>query len=203
MGKNFIGPEELLKLQKHFSLFIPKNIIQIPFEKNKLLKLRKDYLLILGTSKDKKGKPLTLNRIRQIFGVNPKKSEPCFYNQDWYLKEKFASQKTLDAKWYLLKKNIIENTRMKNPNDIQKKMKSKERFPSAVLCTFTFFAYYFLNKKELLWKYDFIWCRDKDVNGDRVYVGRYADPKKINKNGFNVHRHLSIRTCYGFVPEVL
>ncbi len=202
MGKNFIGKEELSKISRVFNISIPKNnVLYVPFSQDYLRKIKKEYILVLGLSEDKNGKPLTINRMREIFGSDPKQSEPCFYNQDWYVKEKFAREKVLDFKWYLIKKMVDKNTRGKNPENIKKNLKKGEYFPSAVLCTFTFFAYYLLNREEILWKKDFIWCKDRDLNGDRIYVGRYKDPQKINKNGFNIHRHLSLRNCYGFVPE--
>ena len=55
----------------------------------------------------------------------------------------------------------------------------------------------------MLWRHDFIWCDDSDHNGDRIYTGRYIDPNGINKNGFNIHRHLSIRPCYGAAPVII
>ena len=119
------------------------------------------------------------------------------------MKEKFAKDTTLDFKWYLVKKTVNKNSRGKNPKDISKLLKNKENFPTAVLITFVFFSYYFLANGKILWKHDFIWCSDKDKNGDIIYTGRYVDPKKINKNGFNIHRHLSIRHCYGLAPQML
>ncbi len=202
MGNNFIGEEELSKISGVFNVSIPKNnILDVPFGQNYLKKIKKDYILVLGLSEDKNGKSLTINRMREIFGLDPKKSEPCFYNQDWYVKEKFAQEKILDFKWYLIKKNVDKNTRGRDPQYIKKNLKKGEDFPSAVLCAFTFFAYYVLYKGSMLWEKDFIWCSDKDSNGDRIYVARYRDPKKVNKNGFNIHRHLSLRNCYGFVSE--
>jgi len=206
MGKNFIGPEELRKIASRFKILDPLkfgcSIPNISFNLNYLQKIHQDYILILGIPIDKRGEKLTINRMRSIFGWNPEKSEPCFYNQDWYLKEKFAKNTTLDFKWYLIKKNVSEESRGKDPKEILKHLKNKENFPTAVLTAFTFFSYYLLTGGEILWKHDFIWCRDIDHNGDRIYTGRYIDPKKINKNGFNVHRHLSIRPCYGFAPQI-
>ncbi len=206
MGKNFIGPVELGKIGSRLGVINPMKMkLKIPkinFDERRLRKIRKDYILILGMPKNKQGKDLTLNCMRNFFGFNPGKSEPCFYNQDWYLREKFADKINLKFQWYLVGKNVAEQTRGKNPHEIIKKLSSRESFPSAVLNAYTFFAYYFLNKK-LLWKHDFIWCSDKDKNGDRIYTGRYADPQKINKNGFNIHRHLAIRSCYGAAMQIL
>jgi len=194
MGKNFIGTEELEKISPYFGVSVPKKIPNLPFDLDLLRKRKKDHILILGS-------PLSINKMREIFGIDPKKFEPCFYNQDWYLKEKFVS-KSLKLKWYLISKKIDPKSRAKNPEIIIKNLKNKESLPEAVLAAFTFFAYYFLTK-EILWKNDFIWCSDKDSNKDRIYVGRYSDPKKINKNGFNIHRHLSIKPNYGTVYEII
>ncbi|MDP3900346.1 MAG: hypothetical protein Q8Q23_04670 [bacterium] len=207
MGKNLIGPDELGLISSQLGIKDPSKvktrIPKINFSETQLKKSRKDYILILGVPKNKKGQWLTLNILRSHFGLDPKKSEPCFYNQDWYLKEKFAAKTHLEFQWYLVRKKVITQTRGKDPQAIQKSLNSNESLPSAILSIFTFFAYYFHTKGEILWKYDFIWCLDKDKNGDRIYTGRYEDPKKINKNGFNIHRHLSIRPCYGAVTQVL
>ncbi len=203
MGKNFIGPDELSLIASEFigapALTIPK----VNYDAQVLNKAAKDYLLILGVTKSKDGKPLTLNNMRAYFGFDPAKNEPCFYNQDWYLNEKFAQSTTLKNRWYLIRKNVIKETRGVRPDIIEGKLKKGEQFPSAVLTAYVFFVYYYLYEGALLWKNDFIWCSDKDKNGDRIYTGRYSDPKKINKNGFNVHRHLSLRPAYGAVTQLL
>ncbi|MFA4833306.1 MAG: hypothetical protein WC619_00485 [Patescibacteria group bacterium] len=207
MGGNFIGPDELKKISSKLNIADPHKmedlLPEIPFTLSYLEKVSKDYILILGIPEDKSGKKLTINRMRVIFGQNPAKKEPCFYNQDWYLEEKFAKDVSLKFKWYLIRKIVIKNSRGKNPEDIHSRLKEKENFPLAVLTVFVFFSYYFLNKGQILWKDNFIWCSDKDKNGDRIYTGRYLDPKRINKDGFNIHRHLSIRPCYGLAPQII
>lgn len=207
MGNNFIGPNELKKISSKLNIADPTNmkglIPEIPFTLSYLKKVSKDYILILGIPKNKYGEKLTINKMRLMFGQNSAKKEPCFYNQDWYIEEKFAKDVSLKLKWYLIKKTVAKNSRGKNPKDIFSRLKEKESFPSAILTVFVFFSYYFLTGGGILWKHDFIWCSDKDKNGDRIYTGRYIDPKKINKNGFNIHRHLSIRHCYGLAPQII
>lgn len=202
MGKNFIGPKELEKISRFFKIAVPKSVPDVPFEESLLKRIKKEYILILGIGKNNKGESLTINRMREMFGINPGKSEPCFYNQDWYLKEKFANKITLKPQWYLIKISVNQNTRAVHPDNLIKKLKNSEQFPLAILCAYTFFANYFLSKGKMLWEKDFVWCQDKDANGDRIYVGRYKDPKKINKNGFNIHRHLSIKQNYGLSPQI-
>lgn len=188
---NFIGKEQLEKL----NLFLlPKELPEPPL-------VKEDELVIFGPSKLSDGRNLTINNMRLMFGIDPEEKEPCFYNQDWYLKEDFASKITLEDKWYLIKKTVKEQTRGKNPDDIG--LDDNEKFPSAILTAFVFFTYWFLTDGDILWKNDFIWCSDIDNNGDRIYTGRYIDDKKINKNGFNVHRHLSIKHCYGLAAQKL
>jgi hypothetical protein len=204
MGKNFIGADELCKIISFFPIANPysirRKIPPIPYKSDMLKEIKKDYLLILGVPKDKAGNWLTINRLREIYGCDPKHSEPCLYNQDWYLKEKFASQTRLAFKWHLIRKTVAKQTRGKDPSQIQKHLNKAEHFPSALLTVFTFFAYYFHTGGDILWKHDFLWCSDRDHNGDIIYTGRYLDPAGVNKNGFNIHRYLSIRRCYGLAP---
>lgn len=201
MGENFIGYDEIISISNDLNLekIDIGSVPEIPFSE-KVLNDNKDNILILGVSKHKDGSPLTLNSLRNLFGLDPEKKEPCFYNQDWYLKQGFANE-SLESKWYLVKKNIEEKTRGEEPQKIISELDNGESLPKAVVTAYVFFANYLLNK-EILWEGDFIWCSDLDDNGDRIYTGRYIDPSGKNKKGFNIHRHLSIRPCYGAILEI-
>ncbi len=205
MGKNFIGAEEILKVAEWTNL--PKKVEDyetipaIPYGADFLKTLRGNYVLILGFPFDENRTPLTLNALRNFYGIDPTIKEPCFYNQEWYLREEFANKTTLEHRWYLISKKVIEDTRGKRPKEIVETLGTRQGFPSAILTAYTFFLYYFLNK-EKLWENDFLWCSDKDGNGDCIYTGRYTDPRGINKNGFNIHRHLSIRPAYGLASQI-
>lgn len=194
-GNNFIGLEEL---KLFFSKLNIGNITKIPvpeinYSVEDLHRYSKEYILILGLS-EVNNTPLSISSLRGICGVDPDINEPCFYNQDWYLKEDFINR-TLDNRWYLLKREVLEESRSIQPVEL---LKQDIHFPSAILCTYTFFANYYVNK-ELLWYHDFVWCNDTDHNGDRIYVGKYHDIDGVNKNGFSIHRHLELRKCYGSV----
>ncbi|MBI4101482.1 MAG: hypothetical protein HY443_00765 [Candidatus Nealsonbacteria bacterium] len=203
MAENLIGPEEIREISGKLGVPDPfqfrKEIPEIPFKEDFLKKNSRDYLLVLGLPEAADGEALTLNKLRSIFGVDPRQSEPCFYNQDWYLKEEFAKDKVLGFEWYLIARRVRDDSRGKSPEDLL--VENSESFPSALLTAFAFFANY-LRKGEILWENDFIWCQDQDHNGDRIYTGRYLDPDKVNKNGFNIHRHLAIRPCYGLAPQI-
>ncbi len=192
-SKNFIGVEQLKSCSEETGIKAPEFIPDIPYSIDDLKLKSDDYILMLGSTQMTNGKPLSLNSLRTRFGLDPDKSEPCFYNQDWYLNEKFI-HKTLENKWYLIRKTIFTESRSINPDILLKQYK----FPSAILCTVTFFLYWFIAGKRL-WEYDFVWCEDLDHNGDRIYVGKYKDIDGINKNGFSVHRHLRLRDFYGCV----
>ena len=194
-GNSFIGKEELQPLFNRMGLGCLSSIDlpEIRYTLSELENCVQDYLLILGVSR-LNGVELNIQTFRNIFGIDPSISEPCFYNQDWYLKEDFINR-TLDFRWYLLKKTVISETRAVQPEMLITK---DFNFPSAILCTYAFFAYYYW-RKEYLWYHDFVWCSDLDHNGDRIYVGKYHDIDGVNKNGFSIHRHLALRSCYGAI----
>ncbi len=195
---NKIGPEELRRLPFKCAEDAPV----VPFSDDVLKKHAETHILIFTPAADAGGEPITLNSLRDVFGIDPERGEPCFYNQDWYLKENFASKGSLDGAWHLLRKDVLEDARAKPPEDIEVALPSNETFPNAVTCAFAFFAHWYASEGKALWKHDFVWCSDRDHNGDRIYVGRYEDPSGVNKNGFNVHRHLSLRPAYSAAPEI-
>lgn len=197
-GVNFIGKEELKPFFK--SLGFGDFEIQekpIQYSDADLQKTASEgYILLYGVG-GVNGHNITLKFLREKFGVNPDVSEPCLYNQDWYMKEDFMDL-TLDDRWYLIKKDVYEKSRAVMPGDLTQQGLI---FPPAILCGYTFFAYYYA-RNEYLWWHDFVWCCDTDHNGDRIYVGKYHDIDGVNRNGFSIHRHLALRPCYGSVNYI-
>jgi hypothetical protein len=192
-GEQFIGMEEIANIAAEMGLQFPGIEPAIPYTVEELKKHAADCILILGADTTKNGKPLTLMALREQFGIDPALSEPCFYNQDWYLKEDFV-QTRLENRWYLVKKNVFEESRAVLPEILER----KHHFPQAVLCAYTFFAWWF-HAHKVLWRDDFIWCSDTDHHHDRIYVGRYNDIDGINKNGFSIHRHLALKNSYAAI----
>lgn len=193
--KNFIGKDELKPFFKALG-FGEVKIQENPIRYNDtdLQKAANEgYILIYGVG-GVNGQNITLKFLREKFGVNPNESEPCLYNQDWYMKEDFMDL-ALEDEWYLIKKEVFEESRAVMPGDLTQR---GFNFPPAILCGYTFFAYYFACN-DFLWWHDFVWCSDTDHNGDRIYVGKYHDIDGVNKNGFSIHRHLALRPCYGSV----
>ena len=194
-GVNFIGKEELKPFIKALGIGdVEIKESPIRYSDADLQKAASEgYILIYGTS-GINGQNITLKFLREKFGVNPDESEPCLYNQDWYMKEDFMDL-TLEDRWYLIKKDVFEESRAVMPGDLTQQGLV---FPPAILCGYTFFAYYYA-RNEYLWWHDFVWCCDTDHNGDRIYVGKYHDIDGVNKNGFSIHRHLALRPCYASV----
>lgn len=194
IGNNFVGLEELRPLFEKMRLsYVSVQVPIIQYSYDELLKYSKDYVLILGIP-ELNNTPLSIHTFRNVFGVNPDLLEPCFYNQDWYLNEDFI-YKTLDLRWYLLKRDVLEDSRAVQPDEL---LKNNVIFPNAILCVYTFWAYYYARHVKL-WYYDFVWCNDTDHNGDRIYVGKYHDIDGMNKDGFSIHRHLALRNCYSSI----
>lgn len=192
MESNVIGAEELSAIGT-MKLAIGNIIPEIPYSAEELNEKKDDYILILGVSKFIDGSSVTIRALKEIFGQNPDEKEPCFYNQDWYDNETFIDMSMNDG-WYLIRKNVYEDSRGIQPSDLSERFE----FPSAIRCVYSFYtAWLVLGMK--LWFHDFVWCSDMDHNGDRIYVGKYHDVDGVNKNGFSIHRHLALRTCYACI----
>ncbi len=192
MGNGIIGPDELQKA-KNLGLMVPEITPSIMFSPDELEQKKDDYLLVLGLSRFINGESVTIRNLLGIFGKDPEISEPCFYNQDWYVNERFIDIPMADG-WFFIRKKVYETSRAVQPVELMKKY----QFPLAVTCVYSFFVAW-LALGEKLWLHDFVWCDDTDHNGDRIYVGKYNDVDGINKNGFSIHRHLALRDCYACI----
>ena len=189
---NFIGPDEIAKISDQFPLEIPLKLPKIAFDSKFLEGKAKEYILVLGLS-GFNNEDSSLSSFRKYLGINSSVSEPCFYNQDWYIKEDFFKN-PIFTEWFLIRKNVYQESRSLAPSAHSNELK----LPTAIQVAYTFIVYSLINK-EFLWANDYVWCSDRDVNDDQIYVGRYRDPTGINYDGFSIHRHLSIRHNYGII----
>lgn len=198
LHESMIGLREF-KINKSLQSFfnftnVPLETVQyIPFSKEELCQKKETHILILVIPEHTSKEKLNFKHFRDFFGINPAIQEPCFYNQDWYINESFYNESTLKLEWLLVEKKISENSRGIDPDILDKGI---FQLHSALTFTYVFFIYY-LTKNKILWENDYVWCSDYDSNSDQIYVGRYIDPNKINKNGFSIHRHLKIKNNYG------
>ncbi len=192
MGDNYIGPEMLSQIHP-LRFLLPEQMEKIPYSREELASKKEDYLLIWGASHFADASPVTLRNLILLFGKDPDKTEPCFYNQDWYVNESFLDI-PMNEGWYFIRKNVYEESRAVQPTVLMEAY----RFPTAVCCAYSFFVSWLALDKPL-WYHDFVWCSDVDHNGDRIYVGKYHDIDGVNKNGFSIHRHLALRPCYACI----
>lgn len=180
-GMDFIGKDEL-SLISHIQFDFTNQLPPIGQDSKKLSHFQGTHILILAIPTLINGRLLSTTMLKSLFGDQ-------FYNQDWYENEAFM-EASFEAQWLLLPKNLSQATRGKLPS-------SSDELLSAVLVAYGFLIYRQLTG-IILWPNDYIWCSDTDSNNDRVYVGRYYDPLGINKCGFSIHRHLSIKSNYGW-----
>ena len=191
MGTNFIGIDELEKIQLDFPVDIDFTEPEIEYKEEELIKKRNTHVLALCVPSFDNGESITIKNIIKRFEHVKK---PCFYNQDWYINEAFIN-KPLILKWCLVAKELLPDSRGLAPTIIG------ERFAlfSACELVYIFFVYYFHSKGEKLWENDYVWCTDVDDKGDQIYIGRYTDASGFNSDGLEIHRHLKIKTNYGAV----
>jgi hypothetical protein len=193
LGKNFIGPEEINLICEDFLCFSEEEYIRIPFS---LDEISTNQLLILTKSTLKNKKLLTIATFKDAFQNSPHCNKVVFYNQDWYLNEKFYNENVLNLEWKIIPLHAENQNRGILPSN-----EIVANLPSAILLVYAFFIYACKNQ-EVLWPHDYLWCSDVDNENDKIYVGRYFDIKGLAKPGFSIHRHLSIKNNYTFFTEV-
>lgn len=191
MKSNFIGPDELNKIDEVLNFDVSKDVPDIPFSEEDLHAKCETHLLILCVDKFKDDMPVNIINMKHRL---EKVSGPKFYNQDWYLKEKFI-EKSLQMNWKLIRKALVDESRGLIPDVIGQNYK----LHSAVELVYAFFVNYLVNDGEKLWDHDYVWCSDFDDKGDQIYVGRYTDASGLNADGFEIHRHLRIKDNYGTI----
>lgn len=94
--KNFIGKDELSPFLRAFE-FGDVDVQEKPigYSDSDLQKAAAEgYILIYGVG-HVNGQNITLRFLRDKFGANPDVSEPCLYNQDWYLNIVFLTDTSI------------------------------------------------------------------------------------------------------------
>jgi hypothetical protein len=146
------------------------------------IRLNKNYISIFCNPELEGSEKINLHYLKSKYSY-------LFYPQDWYEKESFMNE-SFEPGWYYIPIKIQENSRGKYPD-------TNELYPASLLA-YVFIMFY-QKYSEILWPHDYIWCNTFDSNNDRIYVGRYYDPLKLSKNGFSIHRHLTIKNNYGWL----
>lgn len=171
MGKNFLGVEEVAEC---FGIQLTQEelitVAEIPFTEATLQECKDSHILFLGVNHDKEGKPLTINRFREML---PSTGQPRFWSyQSWYDKEKFATKETPELKWYLIRKTVTKESRSKNYTEQEKLLKENEERERAIVYVYGIFLM-FKARNERLFETDYVWCTDLGSDGHRVFVGGF------------------------------
>lgn len=193
-GKDFIGPEAI---EKTWGLKLTseelEQIEQIPFSREELEQAKKlGMMLVLRTPQDKAGKPLTIDRMREIFdkgdtlGDPKKKKSKIFYSkkgEGWYNKEDFANKPTPKLGWGLAMKEVLPESLGKNWDEQEAMLKEwakknkidpttvKRRTPVEV--AYDTLTYYGENQESLL-ENTYDWTLIQSSGGRLVGVGGFG-----------------------------
>ncbi len=174
MGKNFFGIEEAIK---HFGVNPSRRQLavlgEVPFSEDVLIACKDSHVLVAVF-------PLSIIDIRSIVKKLP--DQTLFYNQDWYNKEAFASDKG-ETGWQLVRKTPIANSTSKTWSEQQALLSQDEETPKAQVMVYTIIGV-FLATGERLFEKIYVRCVDLGSDGFRVRVGSF------DANGLDVDRWL-------------
>ncbi len=125
MGEDFYGPAEI---RVAFGVELAEDEIPPqPFTRAELEHYRQEgFFLVLRTDHDAEGNPLTIQRLKELYQVDPKDpNQRIFYQQDWYEKpenaDPFFTSQTPQTQWALVKKEIL-------PDSTSKQYQAQEQF---------------------------------------------------------------------------
>jgi hypothetical protein len=166
MGRNFLGIEDV---QKRFDVtYTPEQLAsleQVPFTAEVLEECKDTHILFPGY-------PITILDIRQR---TKKKAKKVFYadRDAWYNDQKFAKDEEVGLRWYLIRKDIVENSTSKTWDEQRKLLGPNEEVPQAAAVVYMIILYYLVTGIRL---FERIYARCQDVTsfGSRVYVGRFG-----------------------------
>ncbi len=160
MGRNFFGVEEAIK---HFGVNPSRSqlaaLAEIPWSEEVLAACRDTHVLVAVL-------PLSILEIR-----SKAKDKGLFYDQDWYNREAFASDRG-EAGWQLVAKASVADSTSKTWDQQQALLAKTDVTPSARVMIYTIIGHY-LATGERLFERIYVRCSDVDSDGRRVIVGRF------------------------------
>ena len=219
MQDDFYGPEEI---RVAFGIELtPDEIPPQPFSKEELEYFKSEgYFLTLRVDHDAEGKPLTIQRLKALYEIDPKDpSKRIFYQQDWYEKSEnsdpFFTSQTPQVQWALVKKEILPDSTSKNYQTQEGLLSQYIQLESphleegheiqrreAVDQAYDLILAYLARGKQLLPdKWD--WSKTKLTQG--AVSGDFADLGHFDAKGFRVHAdHPDFSNDYlGVCPSVV
>lgn len=162
MGKNFIGPETVMK---HFNIPLDKNGVEafkkIPFSEKTLLTHKDDCILMADFG-------ISLNKIASIMNKN-NPNVIYFYNVKKYISDNPEAFNNITEKiqWRLIFKNTLPNPNSKTYNEQRISLAENLEIPKVRSVAYMVILYY-LREKEYLFFTDNVSCYD--TNSDNTHI---------------------------------
>ncbi len=161
MAPNFFGVEEAIR---HFKVNpSPEQLAtlaEVPYGEAVLQSVKGTHTLVAVF-------PMSVLDIRGKVAGN---SQPLFYNQDWYNKEKFANKERGRVGWHLVRKTPVPDSINKTWSEQQALLTETEETPTTQVMVYTITGH-FLATGERLFKDVYVRCSDLDSYGYRVLAG--------------------------------
>ncbi|MEK7589451.1 MAG: hypothetical protein AAB479_02395 [Patescibacteria group bacterium] len=193
LEKDFIGPEAV---EKTWGIKLTpeeaSQIENIPFSREELEQAKAlGMMLVLRVPHDKEGKPLSIDRMREVMqgedklGDPTKKKNKIFYykkGEAWHDKEKFSLEDTTKLGWGLAAKAVLPESLSKNWDQQEEVLKEwakkngidpnsvRRRTPTEVV--YDTITYYGANKESLLER-TWDWSAVQSSDGSFVCAGGF------------------------------
>lgn len=163
MGRNFFGVEEAIR---HFWVSPTEQqlvaLTKVPFSEEVLVSCKDTHVLVAVF-------PLSILNIRnKVQG----ESQRLFYDQSWYNKESFATEKG-EMGWHLVRKTPVESSMSKIWEEQQRLLGEDEETPKVRIIVYAMVGH-FLATGERLFENVYVRCSDVDSYGHRVVLGNFG-----------------------------
>jgi hypothetical protein len=176
MGPRFLGVREVAEyLGVILTTEELERIATVPFKEETLRKYKETHLLFLGVDHDSQGFNMVINRLREMF---PRGGNPQFdsYQGDRgsdYLKD-FAIISRVKLSWYLIRTDILEESRSKEYDEQVKLLQPNEYLENAVVYVYAKILF-FLARGIVIFKNTWARCFDLSSFGPTYEcVGSYG-----------------------------
>lgn len=137
---------------------------------------------------------VTMLKLRELFGTS-KNTQPCVYNNDWWLNAEFA-KKILREGWHLTLTKMPTESKNQNYEEQKALLAEKEELPEPVEVMYFCLVNYLINDKERLLHNDYSGTNTLLFGGSVVCLGRFR------ADGFDVGSSPPDRrvSCIGILP---
>jgi hypothetical protein len=180
MGKNFIGPETVMK---RFNIPLDKNGVEtlktIPFSEETLITHKNDCILIADFG-------ISLTKIASIMNKNDP-DVVYFYNVKEYISNESEAFNNVTEKiqWRLIFKNAFPNPDNKTYNEQRTSLAKNLEIPSARAMSYVIILYY-LKTKEYLFFGEQISCSDTNLNDSHISIICFLHQYTYNEKTPNI-----------------